>query len=60
MLNCIHFTSPVIIHLLYRDGGGAGQQRMTSSESEQPGQTWVVLEDEDGAFNVTVVLGFGE
>ena len=33
---------------------------MTSSDSEPPGQTWVVLEDEDGAFNVTVVLGFGE
>ena len=33
---------------------------MSWSESDQPGQTWVVLEDEDGAFNVTVVLGFGE
>ena len=49
-----------ILLLYYRDGEGAGHQRMTSSESEQPGQTWVVLEDEDGAFNVTVVLGFGE
>ena len=30
------------------------------SADHQPGKTWVVLEDEDGAFNLTVILGFGE
>jgi len=32
---------------------------MSTSHAEQPGKTWVVCEDEDGAFNITIVLGFG-
>ena len=33
---------------------------MSTSQAEQPGKTWVVCEDEDGAFNITIVLGFGK
>ena len=31
-----------------------------SGSEQQPGNTWVICEDEDGAVNVTVILGFGE
>ena len=31
-----------------------------SGAEKQPGNTWVICEDEDGAVNVTVILGFGE
>ena len=31
---------------------------MTSTQ-HKPGHTWVVLAEEDGAFNVTLPLGFG-
>ena len=31
-----------------------------SGAKEQPGNTWVICEDEDGGVNVTVILGFGE
>ena len=31
-----------------------------SGSEQQPGNTWVICEDEDGGVNVTVILGFGE
>ena len=31
-----------------------------SGAKEQPGNTWVICEDEDGGLNLTVILGFGE
>ena len=39
--------------------GGVLRTRVMSSSQHKPGHTWVVLAEEDGAFNVTLPLGFG-
>ena len=39
--------------------GGVLRTRVMSSTQHKPGHTWVVLTEEDGAFNVTLPLGFG-
>ena len=32
----------------------------TASNPHQPGKSWVVVEDNDGSFNITLPLGFGK
>ena len=33
---------------------------VTTTQEPLPGKTWVVLADEEGGYNVTLPLGFGE
>ena len=32
----------------------------TDSNPHQPGKSWVVVNDDDGTFNITLPLGFGK
>ena len=32
----------------------------TNSNPHQPGKSWVVINDDDGSFNITLHLGFGK
>ena len=32
----------------------------TASNPHQPGKSWVVVNDDDGTFNITLPLGFGK
>ena len=33
---------------------------ITTSEAPLPGKTWVVMDDKEGGYNVTLPLGFGK